>query len=926
MEWLGVSFALVLLQGVSGTYYGKFLAELTTRAHRVSGKVYVASEDSLYLVGLNYDGAGPDAFFWLSPGEEASPDGVLTPDENGSRHPLRRYSNQTILLTLEEGTRITDYGSFALWCREFTENFGQVRIPRNLELPAEQTIGNFQNGAHAIRSAAVTLLDSQTVHIAQFYYDGTGPDAYFMVGNSDHVTDVAATKVPNNKGSTQKLGRYDGEDIVLHLPASLDWSDVKWLSVYCISASADLAHIRVPRELSVPVKLPGGVPRTNGRYLGNLIGPLQNTVHGVSGNVYAAKKNVLVLEDFVYDGLGPDAFFMVGTTNEPSPTGTVLPNEAGSVSKLSRYEKKTIVLTLPSVITNYKWFSVYCKKAKVSFGHVVIPTDLDYPKELVLSTAWKGAHRTRSGPVILKDINTLFLSDFGYDGSAPDAYFLCGKGQINGRGIKVPDEHGRTSKLKGYNNVDLTLKFPDGVTAFDVDWFAIYCIRFAEVFASVRIPSNPNVPPDIVQLTMAQRPTVRAQQLQSSTQLDNCEEILPNHLQVGWKIQGSDIVLHLRARASRNEWASFGISGNRDKSQMVGGDVAVAYYDQSKVTLKDFTLESKAQCSTNGGVCPDDKRGGKDNLKLISSSHTNGILEVVYSRPLAAGDSADKNIPGSGDIAIIAAIGPKSDDNTVLYHTTHYLKRDTKLTFSREPQKNCVALKESTGILSEDAFAARKIAGINEFTAEIGPTGGIKGYEKITGFSGWGISWWINGQLIPVLYVERGITYTFKVNGGHDPDNSARYHPFYITDNQKGGGSKVDPSELGKPGHLLLAGVVMGADGKPDVSKGIGRYCEWEHKDVDKSDQVKSFEEYKNTLELKCEEGQPGTFTWTPDKDTPDTVYYQCFTHFFLGWKIRVLNPGEDPQDDDKKSSATIARLSVTLVSLVAAMQVSYAS
>lgn len=28
--------------------------------------------------------------------------------------------------------------------------------------------------------------------------------------------------------------------------------------------------------------------------------------------------------------------------------------------------------------------------------------------------------------------------------------------------------------------------------------------------------------------------------------------------------------------------------------------------------------------------------------------------------------------------------------------------------------------------------------------------------------------------------------------------------------------------------------------------------------------------------------------TWRPDQDTPDTVYYQCFTHRYLGWKINV--------------------------------------
>lgn len=57
----------------------------------------------------------------------------------------------------------------------------------------------------------------------------------------------------------------------------------------------------------------------------------------------------------------------------------------------------------------------------------------------------------------------------------------------------------------------------------------------------------------------------------------------------------------------------------------------------------------------------------------------------------------------------------------------------------------------------------------------------------ITGTAGWGIAWYLNGLLIPNVTVFRGTTYTFKVEGGENPDNSARYHPFYISDNQRGG-------------------------------------------------------------------------------------------------------------------------------------------
>lgn len=56
-----------------------------------------------------------------------------------------------------------------------------------------------------------------------------------------------------------------------------------------------------------------------------------------------------------------------------------------------------------------------------------------------------------------------------------------------------------------------------------------------------------------------------------------------------------------------------------------------------------------------------------------------------------------------------------------------------------------------------------------------------------SGHVGWGISWFINGLLIPEINVVRGKSYTFVVEGGDNPEVPARYHPFYITDDPIGG-------------------------------------------------------------------------------------------------------------------------------------------
>lgn len=59
--------------------------------------------------------------------------------------------------------------------------------------------------------------------------------------------------------------------------------------------------------------------------------------------------------------------------------------------------------------------------------------------------------------------------------------------------------------------------------------------------------------------------------------------------------------------------------------------------------------------------------------------------------------------------------------------------------------------------------------------------------QFLSGHVGWGISWYINGLLIPEINVVRGRTYTFVVEGGNDPETPANYHPFYITDDPIGG-------------------------------------------------------------------------------------------------------------------------------------------
>ena len=76
-----------------------------------------------------------DAHFWVGKGPAPGLKGNIVPDENGSEEPLKRYSSKTIVITLPGDQTVFDIDYLSVWCRAFNANFGNVRIPRSLNVP-----------------------------------------------------------------------------------------------------------------------------------------------------------------------------------------------------------------------------------------------------------------------------------------------------------------------------------------------------------------------------------------------------------------------------------------------------------------------------------------------------------------------------------------------------------------------------------------------------------------------------------------------------------------------------------------------------------------------------------------------------------------------------------------------------------------------
>ncbi|KAB7495687.1 Protein Skeletor, partial [Armadillidium nasatum] len=567
------------------------------------------------------------------------------------------------------------------------------------------------------------------------------------------------------------------------------------------------------------------------------------------------------------------AFFYTGTTGDaPHDKGIIIPDENGGTLPLGPYRNKD-----------------------VNFGHVMVPSTLDYPRPQKVDALPTFNHGVSSDKIVVVDAQTFLIPNFYYDGLAPDAFFWAGKGKPDTEGIRVPDENGSLEPLKKYSGKTIVITLPGDLTVFDIDYLGVWCRAFYVDFGHVVLPKNLNVPPSLKMLGVAPQ-----------TKL-NCE-VLHDDLafEVRWAVAGDSIVMQLVGKVDDGEYMAFGISGSDTRSAMVGGDVTVAWLDQvtGSGEAVDYILNAKSQCQGGTGSCPDSKvSGSKNNVRLLNAAYINDFTMLTFQRPLKAGDGADKSFDVNKAQSVIWAIGPVNSQGDTSYHRLRN-RDDIKIDFGRPPKWNCPlpdtqeTRSTATRKPSSAAVAASKDAwhipsipcyepedGV--FYAQIGPTGGDKGYNAITGHVGWGISWYINGLLIPEINVVRGKTYTFVVEGGADSKIPAKYHPFYISDDPEGGYEFKTKAE--RASVQVFAGVEHNRDGSVSPTAS-GRLCEWKEDINQPASGFSSFGAYQRSLTLDCQEGQPGILQWTPDRNTPDTVYYQCFTHRFLGWKINVVD------------------------------------
>ncbi|XP_069695747.1 protein Skeletor, isoforms B/C [Periplaneta americana] len=649
-------------------------------------------------------------------------------------------------------------------------------------------------------------------------------------------------------------------------------------------------------------------------YQGKYLGKINSYHHQVSGDIYAVDEYTFLLTNFNYDGNGADAFFWAGAANRPGPQGFIVPDEYGKTNVLDRYFNKDFTLTLPDnkKITEIKWFAIYDLSSQNTFGDVYIPEEFEPPAAQKISRLTGRSHDVESETIEIIDAKTIKISEFTYNGEGKDTYFWVGLGpQPSSKGIKVPDEYGYLDPLRAYKKEDIILQLPGEWTIFQIDWFSIFDVESKENYGSVIIPDGLNVPPSLVKV------------VPHTTALPNCFQ-LHKDLQVSWEIFGPQITIQLAGQVAEDDYMAFGLSAAENKSEMIGSDVAVAYIDGYLGYATDYNITAKAPCGKvlgqYKGVCKDDLVGGIDNNQLHTAVRENGINIITYRRTLISSDPGDKEYPTEGSSYVVWAIGRLNHHKEPMFHDI-YPKGNVKLELNRkEKESNCFAFTRSQESFREPWEKSEIFdRTIRTFAATLGPSGGKRGYQGITGMTSTGLAWYINGYLIPELWLRRGLTYAFKVHGGNNPHSAETYHPFIVTDEPHGGFERL--SEEAQKKVRVLAGVEFTRRGQPRPTA-AGPLCIARHNGRDRrlDDDFPTFKKFNRSLVFSCDEGEPAILEVTPNTTWPDVVYYNSYTHANMGWKIHIV----DSYTRDRASHSTEPSALAVIFSCFAAILVAY--
>lgn len=104
-----------------------------------SGPVLIIDKKTLFISNLNYVSKSSDTFFWTGVGEPSS-NGVLVPDENNSKNPLKSYAAKNIYLQLPENLTTDKIDYIAVWSVKYKTDLGRVILYKENNTEARNSV------------------------------------------------------------------------------------------------------------------------------------------------------------------------------------------------------------------------------------------------------------------------------------------------------------------------------------------------------------------------------------------------------------------------------------------------------------------------------------------------------------------------------------------------------------------------------------------------------------------------------------------------------------------------------------------------------------------------------------------------------------------------------------------------------------------
>jgi hypothetical protein len=154
-----------------------WVADIPLGLHLVEGQATIINDRIINVQHFSYDGTAPLVYFYL--GATDNNDDF----QNGLQIPPlldRAYVDESLVLLLPEGTTLDGYEAIAVWCEQFSVNFGSASFINPLAAAGDEPVGPTRFALHAntpnpfnpATTVAFDLPSSEQVKLA--VYDLTG--------------------------------------------------------------------------------------------------------------------------------------------------------------------------------------------------------------------------------------------------------------------------------------------------------------------------------------------------------------------------------------------------------------------------------------------------------------------------------------------------------------------------------------------------------------------------------------------------------------------------------------------------------------------------------------------------------------------------------------------------------------------------------